>query len=246
VGTRIERIVILSPPVTRGKHAYSRTRCDCGKEWEARRDAIAAGRIKSCGCLGKEIRAASRTKHGMTSREFIPPEYQSWASMIQRCCNPKSRAFKNYGARGISVCERWRVSFAAFYGDMGARSRGLSLERIDNERGYEPGNCRWATQAEQMQNTRRTRVVEINGLKLSMAEAARALGVTPMAIYKRASGDSTRGKPRISAQEAVNWYLARAPRAKIEELDRRARDTEFYRRRDFLTMLGNGPAQGNA
>lgn len=83
------------------------------------------------------------------------PEYTVWAMMIQRCCNPKHVAYVNYGGRGITVCERWRNSFCAFLADMGFRPNGLSIDRIDNDGNYEPGNCRWATDQQQSFNRRR-------------------------------------------------------------------------------------------
>jgi len=80
--------------------------------------------------------------------------YNTWANMIQRCTNPNRKEYKNYGGRGITVCERWRSSFKDFASDVGDRPFGLSLDRIDNDKGYEPGNTRWATQKEQIQNSR--------------------------------------------------------------------------------------------
>lgn len=88
--------------------------------------------------------------HGMRQH----PVYDVWAEMIQRCTNPKHRRYADYGGRGISVCERWRRSFNTFFTDMGERPRGLTLERRDNDRGYEPGNCYWATPTEQNLNKR--------------------------------------------------------------------------------------------
>ena len=92
--------------------------------------------------------------HGMYGTRV----YRTWNMMIQRCHNERNPNFKHYGGRGIVVCDQWRKSFAAFYADVGDRPEGKSLDRIDNDRGYEPGNCRWATQAEQRRNTRTTKL----------------------------------------------------------------------------------------
>lgn len=93
-----------------------------------------------------------KESHGMDGTS----EYHTWQAMIKRCHNPNDKAYKNYGARGISVCDRWRDSFVNFYADMGGRPEGLSLDRINNDGNYEPGNCRWANQATQHENRRTT------------------------------------------------------------------------------------------
>src|SRR5690349_21012531 len=103
--------------------------------------------------------------------------YRVWASMKDRCLNRKSTGFSNYGGRGITVCKKWR-KFEGFFADMGEAPEGLSIERIDNSRGYEPGNCRWATPREQMRNTRRNHYVACKGKKQTLSEWARDLGVS--------------------------------------------------------------------
>jgi hypothetical protein len=119
--------------------------------------------------------------HGMRNS----PENEAWHAMKQRCNNPKSQAYKNYGGRGIQVCPEW-ASFEAFYRDMGPRpSPKHSLERIDNERGYEAGNCRWATLIEQHQNTRYSRFLEFGGETKACAEWCRELGIKPSTLCDR-------------------------------------------------------------
>jgi hypothetical protein len=97
-------------------------------------------------------------RHGM----FGTPTHKSWDGMIQRCCNPKSKDYKNWGARGIRVCEEWR-DFKNFYRDMGKKPKGLTLGRINNGLGYSKENCRWETQTEQLRNRRGCVFVTING-----------------------------------------------------------------------------------
>lgn len=132
---------------SQSRHVYWRCRCICGIEKSIRGGHLNAGKVKSCGCSKNIV-------HGMHKSR----EYKSWEMMIQRCYNENYESYKWYGARGISVCDRWRGKggFQNFFADMGLRPMGLSIERVDNEKGYEPGNCTWATQTEQMLNTRRS------------------------------------------------------------------------------------------
>ena len=117
------------------------------------------------------------------------PEYLIWRNMRDRCQNPNYILFKHYGARGITACERWRNSFVAFIEDMGRRpDPSLTLERIDNAKGYEPGNCRWATRKDQA-NNRRPRVdrvtLVVDGRDLPLTEIARRYGVPYQTMYYR-------------------------------------------------------------
>lgn len=113
-------------------------------------------------------------KHGMIDA----PEYVAWSGMIDRCHNPKNRRFRSYGGRGIIVHDPWRTSFKAFLSEVGLRpSRLHSLDRIDNERNYEPGNVRWASPKQQAANRRTTRAITINGETASVSEWARRTGI---------------------------------------------------------------------
>lgn len=123
-------------------------------------------------------------RHG----QFGTRTYNIWGKMIQRCLNPKSSNYQHYGGRGILVCERW-LDFENFYADMGKAPASLSLDRIDNEKGYSPDNCRWATGKEQCRNTRRNCHLTLNGTTKTVIEWAEYLGVSPKTLYTRkASG----------------------------------------------------------
>ena len=127
--------------------------CDCGNTKVISGNVLRQGSTKSCGCVRKQNNQGF--KHGHCS-SGISPTYNSWAAMHGRCKYPKTRSYEHYGGRGISVCERWG-DFANFLEDMGERPVGTSLDRIDADGNYEPGNCRWATDAEQRANRRGTR-----------------------------------------------------------------------------------------
>jgi hypothetical protein len=112
------------------------------------------------------------------------PTYVSWASIAPRCGNPNHPAYPRYGGRGITVCERW-ASFENFLADMGERPAGLSLDRIDNNGNYEPGNCRWATPKEQSSNREGTRLIAWQGETLCVKEWSRRTGVSNATILCR-------------------------------------------------------------
>lgn len=155
-GSRFGRLSVLRRAENIRRAAAWLCYCDCGNYATVRVDNLRGGQTKSCGCLHHEVLVktgkTANLRHGMKS----DPVYSVWANMKDRCHNPRNHAWKDYGGRGITVCERWRNSFVAFIEDMGKRPEGLTLDRIDCNGNYEPSNCRWATWTEQANNKRNT------------------------------------------------------------------------------------------
>jgi hypothetical protein len=139
-------------------HPRSRAlvRCMCGQERIIRLDSFRSGNARSCGCLRREVSSehGRAAVHGQSSNPTS--EYRAWDNAKQRVTNPSGRKWPHYGGRGIGMCAEWLASFAAFFADVGPRpAGGYSLDRIDNDGDYEPGNVRWATYTEQNRNRRR-------------------------------------------------------------------------------------------
>ena len=157
-----------SPGFVTDRGAYWLCRCTCGNEKVVSANNLASGHTVSCGCHQKRRAgdsARSRfTTHGQSRPGNVASEYRIWTGIIARCENPASRAFPRYGGRGIGICDEWRNSFPTFLAAVGPRpSNSHTLDRIDNDRGYEPGNVRWATAAQQSRNRRDRRPITFGG-----------------------------------------------------------------------------------
>lgn len=149
--------------------------CDCGNVREVRGNNLTRGAQVSCGCY----RAQNNKTKSITHGKSASAEFNIWMKIKGRCLNPSDRAFKDYGARGISICPEWSVSFEAFYADMGPRpSSKHSIDRKDNDKGYHPGNCRWATPKEQARNRRSNIHVEHCGQRRSLSDLADEIGMS--------------------------------------------------------------------
>jgi hypothetical protein len=193
------RLTVLRYSATRRQRVFWLCRCVCGTIVETRADNLTSGDKQSCGCLRRETgpingRSPNSKKHGHSYIRNGKPSraYHTWASMIKRCTNSKNKDFRWYGGRGITVCDKWRQSFATFLADMGEPPTGTSIDRFPDKNGnYEPGNCRWATKIEQANNTRTNRVIIFAGKKQSMAQWARELGISYGALSYRLNHWST-------------------------------------------------------
>ena len=158
--------------------------CKCGKTTNATAKNLRSGNTKSCGCLNSE-RVIARNKAGATHGMTGTPTWVVWDNMIQRCTNPNHKSYKEYGARGITICPAWRNEFATFHKDMGPRPAGMSIDRIDNDKGYEPGNCRWATVVEQANNRRNNITLTVGGVTDTLANWSRKTGIGQKTIMYR-------------------------------------------------------------
>lgn len=182
-GNRYGRWTVIKRSERKDKYGKSIwiCKCDCGNIKEVQRGNLVSGYSKSCGCLKIEISIEKivkfSTSHGFSKRKNRSPTYKSWLSMKQRCYTEKRKNFKNYGGRGIYVCDRWKNSFENFLLDMGERPPGTSLDRIDVNGNYEPSNCRWADSETQYNNTRRNVYVNYEGNKVTLAQLSRITGV---------------------------------------------------------------------
>lgn len=163
--------------------------CDCGNEKITSTNQVVSGKTKSCGCLNAELIKKRYLTHGCSveTDPFKIKLYRTWCNMRRRCFDPRNRAFVKYGGRGITVCKRW-MEFKHFLSDMGLPpSLGHSIDRVDNDGGYTPKNCRWKTAAQQNRNYSRNIVLEYRGKKQSLREWVDELGLSYPKIHQRIS-----------------------------------------------------------
>ncbi len=157
-------------------------RCVCGKDVVVRSGALRNGNSKSCGCKRDELKGT----HGQAGKGGTKT-YIAWRSMITRCSPNHARYKARYFDRGIRVCERWlgEIGFANFFADMGTKPVGRTLDRRDNDKGYSPDNCRWATSKEQGRNRSTNTILEFNGESMSVVEWAERIGTSSAVILAR-------------------------------------------------------------
>jgi hypothetical protein len=180
IGLRVGRRVItdFDGRDHRGQYCWKYL-CDCGNVGVISGNSFRNGGAISCGCYDREVTLNIRTKHGMHNT----PMYNIWRGIRARCHLETSKDYHRYGGRGIFMHEEWRTSFPSFYKyieeNLGARPSGKhSLDRINNESGYEPNNLRWADEYTQKRNTRRNRYVEFGGMRLIHSDWSKFLGTS--------------------------------------------------------------------
>lgn len=199
IGQTIGSCIYLGEEVSKKWRRYAKFKCHCGKEFHANIQQIKSGHTKSCGCNLISFLISLNGDHMKSSS----PEFTVWDNMIQRCNNPKYRFYKDYGGRGIKVCERWQV-FKNFYEDMGDRpSPKHELDRYPNNDGdYEVGNCRWATKKQNCRNRRSNVLIEYNGETKTLIEWTEKLGLNYNKTWQRI--------------KVLNWDIKRALETPID------------------------------
>ncbi len=191
-GTEIKGMLYLFDveyrPTKTGRSRMSKFLCHCGRIFDGITTSIFTGKNQSCGCHRREVGRLSLigNSYGKTHGQTDSPTYGIWMAMRHRCKGHGSEETRrNYLDRGIRVCERWDSSFQNFLADMGPRPGKLTIERIKNDKGYEPGNCRWATMREQAQNNRRNVFANWKGEMLCISEISRRSGFDHRVISRR-------------------------------------------------------------
>lgn len=189
---RFERLIVIQRNgKDKNNHVLWLCRCDCGREKIIKGTHLITGHTQSCGCLKKE---GNNSKHNHTKNGKQSKIYQIWACMTQRCTNPHTTNYHNYGGRGIEVCERW-TEFENFLIDMGEIPKGCQIDRINNNGNYCKENCHWVTPKQNGRNRRTNRLITFRGKTQCVTAWAEEIGISSKMIYKRLNR---------------NWFVERA------------------------------------
>lgn len=181
-GKRFGMLTVLSYSHTKNNSTYWLCRCDCGNTKTVLAGNLVGSRTKSCGCQQRKMAAEHNKSHGESKTRL----YRIWKNMRNRCYNPKVRSYKDYGARGVRVCEEWK-RYEAFrdWAISSGYDDTLTIERIDSSGMYEPSNCKWIPKPDQGKNTSRIRYIEHNGKRMSLADWSKELGGGPNLVTTR-------------------------------------------------------------
>lgn len=206
-GKRFDRVRVLAMTRKHKGSIFWLCECDCGNKKEIAGSSLRGGLTKSCGCRRREVTTKRNTKHGYASESIYSRTYNIWQLMKDRCYNQKSPAYKNYGARGISVCAEWREDFLRFLKDMGQVPDNQEIDRIDNDGNYCKENCRWVRRVTNTRNRRKTVCVVYEGVRLPLAELAEKHGIKYGTLY----GRIIKNKWKVDyALKAKLWARARS------------------------------------
>jgi hypothetical protein len=187
IGKRYGRLTVVafSRYRTRGKDRdrIFTCKCECGSNKEFDITRLRSGKTKSCGCFQRDMASAANTTHGLSR---WCSEYKTWTMMKNRCLNPKNDVWDSYGGRGITIFKDWADDFAIFLAHVGVKPTPKhSLDRINNDGNYEPGNVRWATQKEQNSNKKNNRLLTLDGVSKTISQWARELNVSKTCLRYR-------------------------------------------------------------
>lgn len=182
-GRRFGRLVVVNKQGHKGRCVAWLCKCDCGAEVIVRGHSLHKGKTQSCGCIHRDQIIERNKSHGLSNKRL----YNIWGLMVQRCYNSNNTCYRLYGGKGITICNEWRQDFKTFYD--WALSHGykpnLTIDRIDNNKGYYPENCRWITMKEQSNNRSTNRYLELNGEKHTISQWSEILGVGKGCIESR-------------------------------------------------------------
>lgn len=184
-GNRYGRLTVVGlSTVQKGSAPLWYCSCDCGGSIDVPGSPLRKGKVVGCGCVQRERSKAANTTHGAFYSH--PAEYRAWSEAKRRCFNANAKCYPRYGGRGITMCDEWKSDFSAFLRDLGPRpTPEHSLDRIDNNGDYRPGNCRWATAKEQNRNKRSNRLVTIDGVTIPMVTACEYYGQDQDRVHAR-------------------------------------------------------------
>ena len=187
-GNRYGRLAVIERADDRvqnnGRHRVMwKCRCDCGNEIDVLGDNLKRGRTTSCGCYMSEAISKSRTTHGETNTKL----YGIWCAIKTRCYNPHSTYYNRYGGRGNHMCDEWKNSFTVFreWACKNGYEEGATVDRINNDEGYFPDNCRWVDPATQANNRSSNRILTLDGISHNVTEWARILNISPKTLFSR-------------------------------------------------------------
>jgi len=197
-GKKIGRLIVVDSLPTRNGMKYWKCQCECGNIIERPTERLTDKRkhLSSCGCLAKENATILSTSNAKFFHPLKAKLRHVYSAMKERCGNPNNKSYKHYGARGISVCHEWINDSTAFYNwaFSNGYKLGLSIDRIDNNKGYSPSNCRWATKAEQSSNTSQNIFIEFAGFIASKNHWARILDIPHSTFHRYMSYGWSIGK----------------------------------------------------
>ena len=180
-GQKFGKLTVLRFGHILKRRSYWECRCECGGAVTVYQYALRSGKTKSCGCLRRDVLVKRNTTHGKSKH----PGYTSWSAMLTRCTNQNQPHWKHYGGRGISVCPEW-LSFDRFWKDMGPTWKpGLTIERKNGDKGYQPGNVKWATWKEQQNNTSRNKRITAFGITRTVSQWSDATGIKYHSLAQR-------------------------------------------------------------